>query len=156
MILLAASAMAQIAPDPRFKDWFSLSAALRASGIDPAGVNWLAIEPMCLSLKTEYDQAAYNQCKYAKARDAVAHGTDATACAQEAEGAYPNSLRLKRATQSAVIVEGRQPGTLIEGQFPGISAGELKNLRRAYISRCMRASGWQSANDWQLGRRDGE
>ena len=131
--LLSLPALARDMDDAQFKDYMSLTKALRASGVDPVHVNWPAIEGMCLGLKAERNQVPYNRCRFEKATDSWDYPTDAAACKDAG-----------RASTKPTVVVGGGVNTVIQPD----DSGEV-----FAFDSCMRARGWINPQNAGRGRR---
>lgn len=131
----------------------TLSEALRAEGIEPGRVNWLAVEPLCLGLKRGEGGEPYNRCRFEKALNIRTHAENRRACAQLAEGESPPGLTSTKTTSRTVIVGAGSRITTIDENTGPTSKQDLRAMRQGTIARCMLELGWNSADDWRLGRR---
>ncbi len=141
-------------PDPKtFADWFTLSAALKAKGIDVTYVNWQAIEPLCLALKTQDSEIEYNKCRYEKAVWQHQFQLDNTTCNQQAISKLPNSLKFAPPAINTTIIGYDGRTKTIQNTVSPYSDSDLKNARNSFYMDCMVGYGWSSPNDWTAGKR---
>lgn len=133
------------------RDYIGLSKALRANGIDPVHVRWVQIEPMCLGLKDEKNQVAYNRCRFEKAGDWAAYGDNRRDCDEGSLLEYPQPQRF---TQATVTNEDGTIASVTTAEGSYLSAAQLKRLRRASYVACMRDFGWKNPSNWQHGREE--
>ena len=154
LLLIGALALpAQASPDAAFADWNKLVGTLQRYGIAAHEVNWAAIEPMCLSLKTPYDQTEYNRCKFERAREQRVYQADYYACRTQAKGHYPRYLARRDLVETRIMGDSNGYGRITQTIAEPIRGRELNELRAGGISACMQNLGWASPNDWRLGLR---
>lgn len=133
LLVFASPALAQGADDAPYKDYISLTKALRANGVNPVGVNWQHVEQMCLGLKTEKDPVPYNRCRFNKAVDSADYPDDVATCKSAG-----------RAATSPNYVVGNGVTTVIQ---PSPAEADVT------FDECMRARGWINPRNAGRGRR---
>ena len=146
-LLLATSVRAEEVDDSFFRDYFGLCNLLESHGIEPVSVNWAAIEPACLGLKTETDQVLYNRCLYEKALDGADFPADSNSCNAKARADFPDAL-LSGQPQITIT---KQSGVTNIYQ-PALSGADLNTKRDAAYDECMSSKGWRDPNNALRGR----
>jgi hypothetical protein len=137
--------------DVFFQNYVGVTKLLRARGVEPVGVNWGAIQAMCLGLKIEKDPVPYNRCLYEKALDYADYDNDNDTCNARARAEYPDRLLSGAATIR--ITRDNEETNVYER---ALSLDELRFKRLGAFDACMSNKGWRDAQSPARGRRDYE
>ncbi len=125
---------------------------MSSQGISPVSINWSQTDQMCLGLKTDASDTAYNKCSYEKARDLTLFNNDKGQCDIQAKGAYPDSFLRGRTDTLTETDKGGAVHTF-QRTSTSLSTHDLDQGRAAALVDCMQKLGWVNANDWHLGKR---
>lgn len=129
-----------------FNDMSGVKKLLRVSGVDVTSVNWVEINSMCDAL-AHTSEKLRNQCRYEKALLQSTYITNKSFCknlAKRIAKTQPNKNTNITATDNS-------------GNQQNVNISETENLSRKQIREmeyllCMQDAGWQSVNDWRLGK----
>ncbi len=146
------ASLAQTGDASPFRDYISLTTYMRSRGIDPISVDWNLIEPMCLGLRTETDQIAYNQCKYENALLNRFYGADRSRCDTASLAAYPERITRTTPIETVRVISTDGTDRTYERSANARTLRERTTLRQADYSACMHESGWNDPDDWRLGK----
>lgn len=136
-----------------FTDWFTLTDLLKSKNIDASYVDWHQIEPMCLPLKTEDSEIAYNKCRYEKAVLRQQFLNDRDTCNRQSVLKLPDSLKQNPFVSTVTITDSDGKVRTIQKTVPPYSDIDLRNARSSFYMDCMTGYGWSSPNDWGSGKR---
>lgn len=146
---------AQVSADEsaHFQSYLTMSAYLKSKGVEPAHVNWMPIDKMCIGVKQSSGEPAFNQCKYEKARDQHIHRSDLAQCGMRAQADYPDRLTEKETTVTLQEVDASGKLHHYNRIVHPIPKNELVQKRQAAVAQCMQSLGWVSADNPLLGKR---
>ena len=139
-------------PNDSFKSWQSMLDYLASEGIDAAKINWAQIDSLCLGLKTDSGEPAYNKCSHDKGRDFVLFTADRAQCFTQAAGLFPDSF-LRARTDTLTETDKNGSVHTFQRSTAALSPPDLAQQRDAAVVSCMQRLSWVDANDWRPGKR---
>ena len=145
----AAAAKLEAGEEVLLNNWNNLNKLLRSRGIETTRVDWAAIGPLCLGLKTETDQVAYNRCMFIKAVDTVIFKSDTNVCRSRASSDFPNSMLTSQTVVVTKYDNDASKTTTIT--YPTLSQDDLTAKRNDTYESCMSERGWRDTHNPLLG-----